>query len=375
MSAIGLATRGYLNGIPKKVVLAAPQAQAILTKALELPLPISLTESRGIFQPDIILRSAITVALADIRANPWLLDYVFASLPQDQLTWKEYGQQSIQTAKDWFLKTNIPVVVTPVLNESKWPAISITLLDSSEVTSETTLGDIHYEPTEGNFSKWPSLTDNFTPQHYNPGTGLVTLSSFLTGDIQIAKGMYIVDFVGRTHEILEVIDDKTFRINPGVVADFRNSTLKGHKPSFITHLESASYRETYRIGIHVSAEPTYLIWLHSLMVFCLLRYKEALLEARGFERSVLQSSDLNREESVSESELIFSRYVTITGYVRQYWPKAIATVIDGVGVNFKNSIEAAGIRVIGGGSVKDAGLDPEEQLWVGDMDSLTQRKK
>jgi hypothetical protein len=370
MPALSLLTRGYLS--PSKIPPIFPQqAQSILSKALELPLPISLTEARGIFQPDIILRSAITVALADIRANPWLLDHVFGSLPQDQLTWKEYGQQSVSTAKEWFLKTNIPVVVTPVLNESKWPAISITLLDSSEVASESTLGDIHYEPTEGNFSKWPALTDNFTPQHYNPGTGIVTLSNHLTGDIRIAKGMFIVDFVGRTHEIVEVIDEKTFKINPGVVADFRNSTLKGHKPSFITHMESASYRETYRIGIHVAAEPTYLIWIHSLLVFCLLRYKEALLEARGFERSTLQSSDLNREEGF-DSELIFSRYVTITGYVRQYWPKAIATVIDGVGVNLDRN---PGISVLGVDTVKNAGVDPNTQLWVGEQDALTQKKK
>ena len=98
-----------------------------LIQDLELPLPQTLTRIKGIHQSDVVIRSALEAAFADIRANPWLMDYIFASLPQDNLTWRTYGEKSVQEAKKWFLNTNIPILVTPTLNELRAPSITITL--------------------------------------------------------------------------------------------------------------------------------------------------------------------------------------------------------------------------------------------------------
>ena len=64
-----------------------------------------------------------------------------------------------------------------------------------------------------------------------------------------------------------------------------------------------------------------MTYLHSILVFALLRYKQSLLEARGFERTSLSSSDLRRDDETLP-EVLYSRYVTLTGYVRQAWPKS-----------------------------------------------------
>lgn len=366
---ISLLTRGYISRAAKilqQVPLTPSDGQSILAQSLELPLPPSLTKAIGIHQSDVIIRSAIQVALADLRANPWLLDYVFASLPQDPVTWKEYGEKSVQAAKDWFLKTNIPVVITPVIDESSWPKITLTLVESSEAINETTLGDVHSEPIESNDSQWPAIVTNYTPKSYIPVSGLVSWANPPPAPNRLAPGMFIIDHVGRAHEILEVLDNQTVLIAQGTVADFRNATIKGHRPAFVTTIESASYREVYRVGVHVPAEPATLTWLHSIVVFCLLRYKEALLEARGYERSVLQSSDFVREEQF-DTELIFSRYVTVSGYVRQYWPKMISRTID--------SIDLETIKVDEAGTIKDAGVDPNTQLWTGDDDDVDPSKR
>ena len=364
--SVSLLTRGYIVSCKKilqQVPLNPTESQKILeravtVKSLELPLPPQLTEAYGIHQSDIIIRSAIQVALADLRANPWLLDYVFASLPTDQITWKEYGEKSIQAAKAWFLKTNIPVIITPNIDEATWPAITVTLADSVEVQPETTLADVHYIPVEDNDSAWPPLVEDYIPTSYNPATGILSYKESPSPDMRMAPGMFIVDAVGKEHKILDVIDNKTCRIEQGTVADFSTTTLKSGRPALRTSLESASYRETYRVGVHVPSEAVYLTWLHSIMMFCLLRYKEALLEARGFERSVLQSSDFRRDEQL-DTELVFTRYINVTGYVRHYWPKTFAAPIDVVDTQ---------IVVCEADTATKVGLDPDDQLWIGEND-------
>lgn len=363
---VSLLTRGYINTrrqIVQQVPLSPSEGQALLVKSLDLPLPPSMTtEALGIHQSDVIIRTAIVAALADLRANPWLLDYVFASLPRDDRTMKDYGEKEVQRAKEWFLKTNIPIFMVPRLDESKVPCITIKLLDSQE--SEVTLGDVHYQEKEDLDTAWPALTPAFTPTRYNPATGIMVVSDQIQASVVITAGMLVIDAVGKSHVILEVFEDGSFNLEQGTMADFTNAVIKGSKPAFVTRLESVGYRESYQIGVHVSGEPVYLTWLHSIIVFVLLRYKQALLEARGFERSVFSSSDFDRNDQF-ESEFIFSRYLNMTGFVRQYWPKDINPKIT--------SFLPQPIRVIGAGNLPD-GTDPNDALWVGETDTLSPKK-
>jgi len=277
-----------------------------------------MSECVGIFQADIILRTAIMEGIRDLRKNPWLLDFAFASLKYDALTQKVYGQKEIQKAKDWFLKTEFPVAMRPILDEAKNPLISIQLLQSSE--SEMTLGDIHYEPQEDYDQDWPALTPQFTPV-YDASTGICTVSL----PVILTEGMLLIDSTGASHEILEVLGDG-FRIAAGTVANFRNAVIKGTRPAYDLNLESVVYKEVYRIGVHTAGEQVTLTWLHSIVKFILLRYKETLLEARGLERTVFSSADFDRDQEIEE--IAFARYITLTGYVREVWPKAVSQKLE-----------------------------------------------
>lgn len=325
MSAIGLLTRGYICGCMKKIALSVPlppaEAQSLLVKALSMPLPPTVTEALGIHQSDVIIHTALTAAIADMRANPWLLDYVFASLPRDAVSLKAYGEKEVARAKEWFTTTNIPVVMRNRLDEVKLPAISIGLLESVE--SDTTLGDVHYVPQEDTEASWPVLAGPFSPVSYNAATGIMVIPSDIGSSLVVAAGMVIIDRVGVAHEITDVLDSNTLVIRSGTVADFGSALLKTAKPALITQLESLAFRETYSIGCHAQGEPVFLTYLHSIVTFVLLRYKEALLEARGFERSTVSSSDFRKNEEFG-NEMVYSRYINLTGYVRQFWPKAVS---------------------------------------------------
>lgn len=282
----------------------------------------------GIHQSDIIIRSALVVAIADLRRNPYLLDSVFASLPLDTLTAAAYGEREVEQAKKWFLKTDIPVVLDYRMDDVEASCISISLVDSSE--TENTLGDVHYDPIEVVMSDaWPVLTTTFKAEKYVASTGVVTIPQSVADSLVIVPGMILVDATGHEYPVLSVQSRTSFSILPNSVIDLTQAVIKSQKPLKVQTLESLCFRETYRIGVHAHGEPFHLTWLHSIVVFALLRYKEELLEGRGFERSVMSSAPFAKNEALGR-ENYWSRFISLTGYVRQFWSKRQTDAIRGL---------------------------------------------
>ncbi len=318
------------------------------------------SEAIGIHQSDVIIRSALIAAFDDLRANPWLLDYAFASLPKDLMTKDEYGQREIDAAKKWFMSTRIPVFMSTRIDDAVFPCITITLVDSNE--AETTLADIHYVPEEDDDRIWPALTPTFSAS-YGPTTGILVVPTEIGDGIVLAAGMQVIDKAGTAHEIQDIIDPYTVQLVPGP-ADFSSTIIKGKPPAQIANLESVKMKETYAIGAHVQGEQTHLTYLHTLLVFCLYRYKARYLEARGFERSVVSSSDFRRNDAF-ENELTFSRHLNLMGFVTQVWPGEVNQKVT--------SFEVHPIRVIGSGHLP-GDTDPNDSAWIGDLDMLTGKK-
>lgn len=302
---------------------------------------VSASEILGIFQSDVVIRSAIVRMLDNVYNDPALMDYIFQSLVRDDLTRDAYGQQQIELAKKWFLTSNIPVFMAFRVAEEAIPCITISLQESVE--AEQTHGDVHYVPQETTAGDWPALSPEFTPLAYSPTSGIMLLPPTLMGDQLIAPGMLVVTREGRQFPIVANLGDDEISLAPNTAADFTRAIIKGTTDRYVTTVESVNYKETYQIGIHVQGEPAYLLFLHAILKFCLLKYKQDLLEARGFERSTLASTDFRRNMEF-DNETVFSRYINITGYVRQYWPKDTKPMIDVV--NSSLIMEPTGIVIV-----------------------------
>jgi hypothetical protein len=297
-------------------------------------MPLHLpADAIGIFQPDVVIRTAIQAGLADLRANPWLLDYCFATLTKDALTANFYGQKEVQRGKEWFLQNNVPVVMATQMNSGdKMPVISIELTSSAEVDGENTLGDQNYEPRQllsGPSGPWPDLVAPFTPTSWDADTGAFTIPAVTCTQADIVEGLVVVTTAGNQYPIVAMLEANVAQLDAGPNVDFSNCVIRPPRPSFIRHMESASFKEAYSIGIHCHGEPVYLTYLHSIMVFLLLRYREVLFEGRGFERSSFSSTEMARNAFFG-NENVFSRYVNLNGYVRQFWPKLIVPRITSV---------------------------------------------
>ncbi len=320
---------------------------------------IPTSEATGVFQGDLLIRFAVIEGFKELRANQWLLDAVMAGIKFDDQTKKNYGQKEIDALKKWFLKTDIPVILYGSLVPVEAPAITIALQASDE--GENTLGDVHYKPQEDvPDGSWPDLSPVFTPV-FDVSSGTITMPVSVTTDIY--PGMVIVDSQGVAHPILDVDSARVFTIEAGTSFDFSSATIRAGSPAFLQTLESAAFRESYQLGCTVAGEPFQLVFLHSLLVFTLLRGREDLLEGRGFEKSTFSSSDFAKNEYFNV-ENAWTRYVTITGTVRQCWPKRRYQKLTGV---------SSRIRVIGSGNLPPESRPPADQSWIGDLDELNDR--
>jgi hypothetical protein len=358
MNGLSLITRGFVTPAVQAVVVQVPSIepqQNLCKRSLTLPIPFSMTTILGIFQSDLIIRTAILSGIADLRANPWLLDYVFASLPNDGLTAGEYGEKERAEAKKWFLNTDIPVSMDYRQDDAKTPIITITLLESSEV--ETSIGDVNYTPQEDSNSQYNSLVGVFTPDSYSATTGLMVVPAKVYENVVLAVGMLVCDKNGRSYVIKDIIDIRTILLSTGINTDFTDATIRSASPDLITTIESATFKETYRIGVHAHGEPVYLTWLHSIVKFLLLRYKEVLLEGRGFERTTISSGEFS-DNPMFDKEKVWSRYITISGYVRQFWPKTVSGKITNTGEGVLT------FEQVGNDTTTSTYGDSEEQAWL-----------
>lgn len=312
----------------------------------------------GIVQSDLLIRHAIIEGIRQLRANPWLLDYIWSWQKYDSLTKNKYGQKEIDQAKKWFLSTEIPVFLYGLQENIQSPSVTIQL--SNAEPEHVTLGDIHYTPSievDHPTEQWPPLTAPLNPV-YDNSAGKIVLPE--DPGIIIVPGLKMVLSNGTAYEIQKVDSNTVFYIEEGLVVDLKDSVIKSNSAKVLLPLESMMYKETYIIGCHVNTEPAHLLYLYSIIAFVLLWGKEELLEARGFAKSFFNASDFGKNEAF-QVENMWARYINLTGTVQHIWPKQFVGKIDG--------IEISALKVIGGENVPSP-LDPNELMWIGDKDSI-----
>lgn len=281
---------------------------------------------------DILIRTAIMAGLDDLRKNSFLLDYVFAWFLNDDLTIQQYGQAEFQRAKKWFLDHEIFVAMNFRADDPKFPIVSIGMQSSSEDTS--TLADVNYETNEDVESEEITPVPNilmgpFTPLEYDQTTGLVTLPpTVTTADVFI--NTVLVDKVNNIgYRIIDVLDSDTFKIEPNINANFTNAHIAPIDNFLSVSLESCMFKQVYSIKCFAQSEPLHLLYLHAIIEYILLKYKEPYLEGRGFDRSIISSGPVYQYQDTGV-EMTFGRDITLTGYLRQYWVKSVAPKMQGI---------------------------------------------
>jgi hypothetical protein len=287
------------------------------------------------------------------------LDYCFASLLWDPLTNPDARLKQIETAKEWFLTHQFPVVSYPKLDQMQFPCITVATQESAE--NGNTLGDIHETPEIAGDSPTPLVIGPFSAKGYDLVTGTITLPDSLT-PIYVSTRMEVVDKTGKVFGIIKSGDGLTVNIPVKSLGDFSKMILRNITPNSITDVESAFFSETFSVGCHTQGDPVFTIYLTSILMFILLRYRETYLEARGFERSTLKVGSLIPLENLVEGkENVFSRYITLNGFVQHVWPKYTWPVVSSMVTSV----------VVDSADTTPAPLDPSTALWRGVNDPST----
>ncbi len=329
-----------------------------------------MSDINGIFQGDLIIKTAVELALEDMRKNPWLIEDVFSSLNENPILKKRYGMQEIARAKEFILNNKVDVYMHHRLDKMNYPCVTISIGNSSEDKSLATLGDqsVAFEEFDPNDIGKPIkyLVAPFKAVSYDKVTGILEIPTSIQEYRYLDKGMLLVDpktgnawtinGKGGEHGLLVAAGTKLPKGELAVIP--RYHVYKARR-------ERAISQEQYNIGCHVHGDPSTLIFLFGVVKYGLFRYREGLLEYNNFQLSNITCTDMIKNEGM-DSENIYSRWITLSGQVEESWIKSPKRYIEAVDLNDPDRAEGVdlevGIKILS----KDAPLDIEEQddIWV-----------
>lgn len=286
-------------------------------------------------QTDLLIKSTIELVLRDMRDNIYLLDDVFSDLLKDPYL-KDIYSKDVENAKEWLKNTDIKVLLHLRQDTQDFPCITISLGDDIEDNSGATLSDqtVDSEILDPSYIKKPVsyIIKPFTPVSYDKDSGILEC-----GDIEldtVGAGMVLVNpDTGEGHEILGLGGDNGIQIIPGTEANLNKAGVLPQYRYYKSRREASYFNQSYQIGCHVADSPEVLIWLHSIILYGLLRHRE-LLNSRCFTLVSFRSSGVGRNGNFPVmAENVFSRYITMSAGTQHSWLKSPKRVIEKAAVH------------------------------------------
>jgi hypothetical protein len=287
----------------------------------------------GILATDILIKTMIEVAFADLRQNSWVLDDVFSGLETDPLAKDQYGYKEVLRAKQWFLSNNIDVYLNHRVDNPRMPCITVVQTGAREMQERASFADLgsieDFEPKHVT-KRVQKVYSNFTPISYEISTGTVTTPLSLTTDLVVSGQFLVSQRSGKAYEILENSGSNSFKIKAGVKDDFTDCYIAPPTSLWNLHRELSFVEESFAIGIHTQSDPITAIWLRQLMMYVFLRYKEAYLEGRGYEISTFSVGAIDENPYFQQADKIYSCAISIVGQVEMNWIKFVAPKLQSV---------------------------------------------
>jgi hypothetical protein len=326
----------------------------------------------GIFQGDIIIKTAIELGIEDMRKNPWLIDHMLTDLVNISYLTDKYGQKQVDACKEWFLNNQIDVYMRGRDDKDRLPCVTIQMGPSSEKDEMKTMADQSTESTillPNTIGKpIPFVIKPFVPTGYDADSGEVSVdpSIDLSG---VAEGMILVNPANGTGYTILDVTENGVTIEPGMDIE---ATQFGIVPKFQYYearIEHAFFAETYNVGCHAHGDPQNLIFLWSIVKYSILRYRESLLEANGFAESSVNSAPPDFDEAFTTpgGEKAWSRFIAVSGQTENSWIKSPKRFIEVAALKKK-----VGKGYIGGISIisntDPVTIDKKTNTWYTDTE-------
>lgn len=261
------------------------------------------------------------LGLADVMKNDWLLQDILGDTLGNPYLRERYGSQ-IESCKQWLANNRINILLSERDDKMEFPSIVIALGTSEEKADMKHMGDLSVESV----NLIPNTINKPIPYvitplagSYNTTTGAFTFSSAVGLQV-VSPGMILVDPAnGLGYPIQSITVQNQVNLLPGLSL---KAPLYGIIPQYQyyeTKIGHTFMQEPYKITCNAMDQQT-LLWLHSIAVYSLLRYRQALLEKDGYAESLISSSPMYANPDYSDGgQVIWSREINITGQVENRW--------------------------------------------------------
>lgn len=328
----------------------------------------------AIWQGDVFFRRIIDLILRDVRQNPWLIDDILSDFVTDPMLVNIYGQKEIQNAKRWFTENDISVFLSHRMDMEKMPCITISVGNNVEDKSLSRLADMTpfvetLQPSQvGKSINY--IIPPFEYISYDQATGFFTVPPETNLAI-VQPGMVVVDPDDGIGFLILSKTGNGISIAPGTVITFTQIGIIPQYMIFRARREVATFQESISIGCHAHGDPNALLWLYSIVMYGLLRYREGVFETRNFQISSLQTTEMVRNDAFQEiGENVYSRFINISGQVENTWIKAPKSIIEAINLaDNTTGVYTAGLVIVGadGAEVPEV-VDATQEIWVAETD-------
>lgn len=294
----------------------------------------------SIFQADSLLLEVVNLMVEDIRKEPWLLDDILSQYITNPYLKQKYAGQ-IASFKEWYLSNSIDIALIMRKDLNKFPAITIKLKAESEIADMKLMADLstesEYLQPDTIGKPIPYIVNPFpvSENAYDPDTGEVAIDESIAGMDTVVPGQLLVNPEnGQGFKILEVLGDALV-IDTGL--DFKAARL-GILPEYryySARREHTFFAASYDIELLVAQDQQTLLWLWSVVLYGILRYRESLLEANNFTQTVVSSSEMGILAGTSGPESVWSRTITVSGMLENSWLKSPRRILESVALREK----------------------------------------
>jgi len=323
----------------------------------------------AIWQGDVFFQNLLELIIEDVRKNPWLIDDALSDFVTDPMLSSKYGQAEIENAKKWFLENEISVLLPHRNDVEKIPCLTIDIGSNFEDKALATMGDLTSYVDEYSANEVgqtiPYVIEPFDYVSYDQATGFFETPDSV--DLTVVQpGMVVVDPATGGGWAIRDKNAEGFFIAEGTVVSATSVGILPQYRIFRARRERATFQEKISIGCHTHGDPNSTLWLYSIVLYGLLRYREGAFESRNFQLSNLDTSDLVPNPNFANfGENVFSRFITVSGQVENTWAKRPKRIIEGANLRNPDGEIKAGLIIINeeGGEVPDI-IDTECETWV-----------
>ena len=180
----------------------------------------------------------------------------------------------------------------------------------------------------------PFVVKPFVPTSYDSALGEVGIDPTTPGFSSISAGMILVNPANGEGYVIQSVTKGTITIEDGLNIDATELAVVPKYAFDEARIEHTSFRTRIRLlAMHIGDVQT-LIWLHTIALYNILRYRESLLEASGFAESSVSSGEILEDPSYEGpgGELGFVRLINLTGQIENKWIKQPRRFIETVAI-------------------------------------------